>query len=118
MELATMAAAHYCGITTDDVIERFGCAKRTAQRMLHALETQFLDTVTFFDEEGRKRWRLPQAAMRDLISLTPEELTSLTSPLRTYHRLARNWRRSKLANSRRRFAPGASLKGRSFGNGL
>ncbi len=72
-----MAAAHYSGITTDDVIERFGCAKRTAQRMLRALETQFLDTVTSFDEEGRKRWRLPQAAMRDLISLTPEELTSL-----------------------------------------
>ena len=58
MELATMAAAHYCGITTDDVIERFGCAKRTAQRMLRALESHFLDTTSFFDEEGRKRWRL------------------------------------------------------------
>jgi len=77
MELATMAAARYSGITTDDVVERFGCAKRTAQRMLRALEAQFLDTATSFDDEGRKRWRLPQAAMRDLISLTPEELASL-----------------------------------------
>lgn len=77
MELATMAASHYSGITIDDVMGRFCCAKRTAQRMLHALETRFHDTATSFDDEGRKRWRLPQAAMRDLISLTPEELTAL-----------------------------------------
>jgi predicted DNA-binding transcriptional regulator YafY len=77
IELATIAAARYSGITLDDVIERFGCSKRTAQRMLHAMETRFLDTVTSIDEAGRKRWRLPQAAMRDLLTLTPDEMAAL-----------------------------------------
>jgi predicted DNA-binding transcriptional regulator YafY len=77
MELATMAVARHSGITIDDVIDRFGCAKRTAQRMLRALEERFLDTQTHFDDEGRKRWRLPQAAMRDLLTLTSDELASL-----------------------------------------
>ena len=35
------------------------CSKRTAQRMLRALEDRFLDTQSHFDDEGRKRWRLP-----------------------------------------------------------
>lgn len=76
MDLATMAAAHHSGITIDDVTERFGCAKRTAQRMLRALEERFLDTESDFDDEGRKRWRLPQAAIRDLMTLTPDELAA------------------------------------------
>lgn len=75
--LATMAAAHHGGVTIDDVVERFGCARRSAQRMLHALEVQFLDTVAETDAEGRKRWKLPQAALRDLMSLVPDELAAL-----------------------------------------
>ena len=77
MELATMAVGHHSGITIDDVVDRFACSKRTAQRMLRALEERFLDTVSSFDGEGRKRWRLPQAALRDLLTLTPDELASL-----------------------------------------
>ena len=77
VELARMAAAYRAGITLDDVIARFGCTKRTAQRMLHALELQFIDTEAAFDDEGRKRWRLPPAALRDLITLLPDELAAL-----------------------------------------
>jgi predicted DNA-binding transcriptional regulator YafY len=58
MELATMAVGHHSGITIDDVMDRFGCTRRTAQRMLRALEVRFLDTESHFDDEGRKRWRL------------------------------------------------------------
>ena len=43
LDLATLAAARRFGITLDDVIERFGISKRTAQRMLRALEMQFPD---------------------------------------------------------------------------
>lgn len=72
-----MAAARHSGITIDDVVRQFTCSKRSAQRMLHALETRFIDTVVQFDGEGRKRWRLPQAALRDLITLLPDELAAL-----------------------------------------
>jgi predicted DNA-binding transcriptional regulator YafY len=72
-----MAAAQYTGITIDDVTRRFGCAKRTAQRMLRMLEARFIDTEVHFDHEGRKRWKLRQAAIRDLMSLLPDELAAL-----------------------------------------
>src|SRR4051812_24573740 len=77
LELATMAAGHFSGITIDDVTDRFGVSKRTAQRMLRILEAKFLDTNCDYDDAGRKRWRLPQAALRDLLTLTPDELAAL-----------------------------------------
>lgn len=86
LALATLAAARHTGITLDEVIERFAVAKRTAQRMLRSLETQFPDTSTSFDSEGRKRWRLPTGALRDLMTLTPEELTALDLAIETLKR--------------------------------
>lgn len=77
IDLATMAAARHAGLTLDDVEERFAVSKRTAQRMLHTLQARFPDTTTGLDETGRKRWRLPSAPLRDLLTLTPEELAAL-----------------------------------------
>jgi predicted DNA-binding transcriptional regulator YafY len=74
LALATMVSARHSGITLDDVIARFNVSKRTAQRMLRALESQFSDASTTTDSEGRKRWHLPSGALRDLMSLSPEEL--------------------------------------------
>jgi hypothetical protein len=83
LALATMVAARHAGITLDDVIERFSVSKRTAQRMLRALEAQFIDTKISTDGEGRKRWHLPSGALRDLMSLSPEELAALDIAIET-----------------------------------
>ena len=77
LALATLTAARHTGITLDDVTDRFRCSKRTAQRMLRTLEGQFPDVTASADGEGRKRWRLPSAALRDLLTLRPEELAAL-----------------------------------------
>lgn len=77
IDLATYCAARRGGITLDDVMARFGCVKRTAQRMLHTLELQFNDTRTHLDEDGRKRWSRPGAGLKDLLTLTPDELAAL-----------------------------------------
>jgi predicted DNA-binding transcriptional regulator YafY len=77
MELATMVAARHRGVTLDDVSERFECSKRTAQRMLRTLENQFPDTATTSDDDGRRRWLLPSGALRELLTLKPEELAAL-----------------------------------------
>ncbi len=45
--------------------------------MLRALEAQFLDTTVTMDDEGHKRWHLSSGALRDLMSLFPEELAAL-----------------------------------------
>lgn len=77
LALATLAASRHQGISLDDVIDRFKVSKRTAQRMLHTLEAQFPDALTFQDDEGRKRWSLPSAPLRDLMTVNAEELAAL-----------------------------------------
>ena len=86
LALATLAAARHAGVTLDDVIERFSVSKRTAQRMLRALEAQFPDTVASMDDEGRKRWRLPSAPLRDLMTISAEELAALDLAAETLER--------------------------------
>ncbi len=75
--LATMAAGRHVGVTLDEVMERFGISKRTAQRMLRVLEALFPDTAVTNDGDGRKRWRLASGALRDLLTLSAEELAAL-----------------------------------------
>src|SRR5688572_33475435 len=76
LALATMAAGRRIGVTLEEITSEFGITKRTAQRMVQALERQFPDVEASFGDDGRKRWRLPQAVLRDLLTLTPEELAA------------------------------------------
>lgn len=86
LALATLAAARHTGVTIDDVIDRFSVSKRTAQRMLRTLETRFPDTAAALDDDGRKRWRLPSAPLRDLATLSAEELAALDLAVETLKR--------------------------------
>jgi predicted DNA-binding transcriptional regulator YafY len=86
LQLATLVAARHTGVTLGDVIARFSVSKRTAQRMLRALENQFSETAVRIDGEGRRRWQLPSGALRDLISLTPEELAAVDIGIETLKR--------------------------------
>ena len=54
--------------------------------MLRALEAQFPDTNATTDGEGRKRWHLPSGALRDLMSLLPEELAAFDLAIETLKR--------------------------------
>jgi predicted DNA-binding transcriptional regulator YafY len=84
--LARLATVRRLGVSIDEVVEEYRVSRRTAQRMLRALETQFSETQTRVDEEGRKRWMLPAAALRDLMSVTPEELAALDMALEALKR--------------------------------
>jgi predicted DNA-binding transcriptional regulator YafY len=84
--LAIMLVGRHVGVTLDDVMVRFGVSKRTAQRMLRALEGVFPDTAVARDSEGRKRWRLPPGALRDLLTLSAEELAALELGVETMKR--------------------------------
>jgi predicted DNA-binding transcriptional regulator YafY len=88
LELATFVASLRAGVTLNDVGERFGISKRTSQRILHALEAQFPDTESGFDEDGHKRWRLQTGALRDLLTLTSDELAALDLAIETLERNA------------------------------
>jgi predicted DNA-binding transcriptional regulator YafY len=75
--LATLVAGRHAGVTLDEVMERFGVSKRTAQRMLRVLETLFPETDVGIDDDGRKRWRLAPSGLRDLLTLSAEEVAAL-----------------------------------------
>lgn len=77
LELAGMVAASRMGVTLTDVEERFGCAHRTAQRMLAALERQDPDVSAAFDDEGRKRWRVTGGRPRQIRHPTVDEIAAL-----------------------------------------
>lgn len=86
LELATFISSRHLGITLDDAQQRFAVSKRTAQRMLRVFEAQFADSDVHVDPEGRKRWRLRSAALRDLMTIAPEELAALDLALETLRR--------------------------------
>lgn len=88
LELATFVAARRMGVTLDEVSGRLNISRRTAQRIMHALETQFPDAESAFDEDGHKRWRLQTGALRDLLTLASDELAALDLAIETFERNA------------------------------
>jgi predicted DNA-binding transcriptional regulator YafY len=74
LELSEMVAAHRRGINHDDVMERFRCSLRTAQRMMSFLEYMYPNIVSYFDEEGRKRWRFQDDALQERTLLSFKEV--------------------------------------------
>lgn len=77
IELAVLAAGRHGGVTLAEIQERFGGVERTAQRMVSALQRCFPDVEAITGDDGRKRWRLPAAKLRDLMTLLPEEIAVL-----------------------------------------
>lgn len=77
LNVASMAASRHSGISLQEVIAAYPGSWRTAQRMMRALERHFPEIETTLDDEGRKRWKLHSGKLRDLLTLTAEEVTAL-----------------------------------------
>ena len=68
------------GLTIADIMNEFGVKRRTAERMLHAVEDVFggLDPVKNIGEM-RRHWRLQSSELGQLVRVLPEELADLES---------------------------------------
>lgn len=68
------------GLTIADIMNEFGVKRRTAERMLHAVEEVFggLDPVKNIGEK-RRHWRLQSSTVGQLVRVLPEELAELES---------------------------------------
>ena len=62
--LALVQALHTTGrgLTIDDIRERFGVSRRTAERMRDVVARAFPDPGFELDPSGRRRWRLPASS--------------------------------------------------------
>lgn len=78
LRLAMLAASRR-GICLAEIESEFGCVRRTAQRMICALEEAFPATVHSIGDDGRHYWRLPARAIASLLSPTADELVALTT---------------------------------------
>jgi predicted DNA-binding transcriptional regulator YafY len=100
IDLATYVASRRQGVTIEDIQTKYGASKRTAQRLLHTLEVQFSDAECGFDEHGRKRWQLRTGALRDLLTLSSDELAALDLSIATLKRNAQDVEAAQLETLR------------------
>jgi predicted DNA-binding transcriptional regulator YafY len=77
IQLATLVSSRRYGVTLEEVSDQFEISHRTAQRMMRTLENQFADVETFNGDDNRKRWRMAGLHLRDLLSLSADELASI-----------------------------------------
>jgi predicted DNA-binding transcriptional regulator YafY len=78
LRLAMMATSRR-GICLSDIEQEFDCVRRTAQRMVQALEECFPATCHSIGEDGRHYWQLPARAVAQLLSPSADELVAIAS---------------------------------------
>jgi predicted DNA-binding transcriptional regulator YafY len=78
LRLAMMASGRR-GICLAEIESEFGGVRRTAQRMVAALEEAFPATEHYVGVDGRHYWRLPARAIATLLSPSADELAALTA---------------------------------------
>jgi len=78
LRLAMMATGRK-GVCLAEVEAEFGGVRRTAQRMIAALEEAFPATEHYVGEDGRHYWRLPARAIATLLSPSADELVALAA---------------------------------------
>ena len=97
LRLAMMATTR-SGICLSDIESEFGRVRRTAQRMVNALEEAFPATEHYIGYDGRHYWRLPARAVAALLSPSVDELVAVSAGI---SELERSGQGSEAAHLRR-----------------
>jgi predicted DNA-binding transcriptional regulator YafY len=85
LRLAMMATGRR-GVCLADVEAEYGCVRRTAQRMIAALQDAFPATEHQIGEDGRHYWTLPARAIAPLLSPSADELAAMSTAVATLER--------------------------------
>jgi predicted DNA-binding transcriptional regulator YafY len=80
LRLAMMACSRR-GVCLADVEEEFGCVRRTAQRMIAALQECFPATDHYVGYDGRHYWRLPSRAIAPILTPSADELAAMSTAI-------------------------------------
>ena len=76
LRLAMMATGR-TGVTLSEVEQEFCCVRRTAQRMIAALQEAFPATDHYIGSDGHHYWRVPSRAIASLLTPSADELAAL-----------------------------------------
>ena len=80
LRLAMMSTGRR-GVCLTDVEAEFGCVRRTAQRMIAALQDAFPATEHHVGDDGRHYWSLPARAIAPLLSPSADELAAMSAAI-------------------------------------
>ena len=101
------------GLTIADIMNEFGVKRRTAERMLHAVEEVFGSLKIVNIGEKQRRRRLESSELGRLVSVSPEELADLESAVAGLERAGLTELAASLRNLRVKLQ--AILRSRSSG---
>lgn len=77
LDLAIWMQSDREGVSLNEIAEKYGVSRRTAERMRNMILIQFPQTEETVGENNQKRWCIPQGTLKDLINFTAEELSVL-----------------------------------------
>ena len=77
LRLATMMQGSREGVSLNDIVNKFGVSRRTAERMRDMIKIRFPQYEEKLDDNNVKRWCLPQGTLKDFIQFSAEEVTLL-----------------------------------------
>ena len=87
VRLAMRLQGSMAGMTLDDIRTEFAISRRTAERLRDAVNEAFGPLTPVEDRDERKRyWRLQSPVLQHFVSVSPEELTELSSAADTLER--------------------------------
>ncbi len=77
LDLAIWMQSNREGVSLSDIMERYGVARRTAERMRDVIVNRFPQAKVRTEENNVKRWFIPQGTLKDFIQFSAEELAGL-----------------------------------------
>ncbi len=103
-DLAFMMQGNSEGITLDDIQERFGVGRRTAERMRNAIANYFAaDFLEEYGDDNKKHFRLTSNKLTGLASLTKSELAAINSAIKHLQKNNLDEKAKNLETARNKF---------------
>lgn len=79
IELAILMQNSYCGITIDEISQKFNCCRRSAERMKAVLTEKFSDKLEEVENfcDNKKRWRFKKGTINWAVSFSDSDFANL-----------------------------------------
>ena len=77
LDLAIWMQSSREGVSLNEISERFGVSRRTAERMRDMIINRFHQAEEIIGDNNQKRWYIPQGTLKDFIQFSADDLNTL-----------------------------------------